>query len=292
MISDRDMAEELAKWGRDDDNIRVVNLYSSRANPHAKVDLLSDYDVEVFVNDLEPFKRGEAWLDYFGEVMVREPYSSSVWEDDHVGPMVMFSDGRRIDFNIRVLVELKDEIKSGEAGSWNIVLVDKEGVSEDIKSLESHDESEFYTRRPTEAEYNKLAHHFWWNITYVAKYLYRDEFMFAKRMLDVSLHHSYLLTVLSWHLGVETSWTNNPGPHGRWIKMQLEPSTWRQVESTFAGPSAEDNWRAMFRTGEVFGRIASQVGDALGYVYPTRVEEQVTEYLKEVQRLAQRRERG
>ena len=145
VITERDMAEELTRWGTEHENVRVVNLYSSRANPSAKIDFLSDYDVEIYVNDLEPFKRGEDWLDYFGEVMVREPWNSSVWDDGHVGPMVMFSDGRRIDFNIKLVSELRDDLNSGDAGSWNTVLVDKEGIAQDIQSLESHDESHFWT---------------------------------------------------------------------------------------------------------------------------------------------------
>ena len=285
MISTIDMAEELVRWARDNENIRVVNLYSSRANPHATVDILSDYDVEVFVHDLHPFTQGEEWLAPFGQVMVRQPYNSSVWKDGGVGPMVLFKDGRRIDFNFRLLSELKKEIESGNVGSWNRVLLDKDDITRNFESMESHDDSEFWTKKPTKDEFAELTHHFWWNITYVAKYLYRDEFLLAKRTLDVSLHHHYLKTILSWYLGVRKNWQNNPGQHGRWIRKELDPDLWREVESTFAGASLDDNWRAMFKTAEIFGRLASLVGDALGYPYPATLDREVTEYLLEIRRL-------
>jgi len=47
---------------------------------------------------------------------------------------------------------------------------------------------------PSEEEYAALVTRFWWNITYVAKCLHRDQLFFAKYLLDGGLHHTLLAT--------------------------------------------------------------------------------------------------
>lgn len=286
MNSTRDMAKEVVEWAKDNENVRVVNLYASRANPHATLDALSDYDIELFVEDLQPFREGEEWLNPFGEVMVREPYDSSVWKDGGVGPMVMFKDGQRIDFNIRLRSVLEEEIKAGDVGSWNKVLLDKDGITRNMTTLENSD-AEYWTKQPTQAEYEELVHHFWWNITHVAKCLFRDQLFYAKYVLDGGLHHHYLRTVLSWHVGMRHHWEVNLGAYGRWLKDYHDSETWADVEATFAGADLEENWNAMFKIAEVFGKISSEVGGRLGYVYPVDLDQNVTNHLARIRESAQ-----
>ena len=42
----------------------------------------------------------------------------------------------------------------------------------------------------------------------------------------------------------------------------------------------------MFRIAEVFGRLVSEVGAPLGYVYPIELDRDVTAYLAEIRKLA------
>jgi hypothetical protein len=48
-------------------------------------------------------------------------------------------------------------------------------------------------------------------------------------------------------------------------------------------------WEALFRTGALFRRVATEVGDALGYAYPQRVDEAMTSQLEAVREAAQLR---
>ena len=240
----RDMEAVLIDWAASHENIRVVILTSSRANPDARVDELSDYDVEVFVRDLQPFKESEHWLDPFGDVMVRKPYDSSTWkEDGHIGPMVIFTDGERIDFNIDLLSALQKDIAKGEFEGHCRVLVDKDGVTDGVEALQfgGGDYSGFWTQPPSEAEYLETIHSFWWNIAYVPKCLYRDQLFFAQRMLNHQRHGNFA-TVLAWHIGVQREWRNNPGVHGRHFKDQVDATLWSELENTFAGADLSENW--------------------------------------------------
>ena len=41
------MAKEVSDWAKANENVQVVILTSSRTNPNAPVDVLSDYDIEL-----------------------------------------------------------------------------------------------------------------------------------------------------------------------------------------------------------------------------------------------------
>ena len=73
MDSTRDMAKEVTDWANEMENVRGVMLTSTRTNPNAMVDALSDYDIELFVEDFQPFLEGDKWLEAFGDILVRTP---------------------------------------------------------------------------------------------------------------------------------------------------------------------------------------------------------------------------
>ena len=282
----RDVVREVAAWADKTDNVRAVILTSSRTNPDSPVDLLSDYDIELIVEDLDPFLEGDGWLTTFGEILVRWPHKP-VRDRKCVTRLVMFDNTPRIDFQIKMREVLERNVSAPHLPEfydigYEIVL-DKDGITKDL-APPTH--TAYRTRQPTEAEYDEIAHHFWWSATYVAKYLYRDELFFAKYMLDDALHHKYLRTAIAWHIGMKNRWAVNPGVHGRWFKHFVEPETWADVEETFAGADSEENWKALFKTAEVFGRLTSEVGAHLGYTYPIELDWNVTAYLAEIRELA------
>jgi aminoglycoside 6-adenylyltransferase len=64
---------QFDRWARGNDRVRAAVLTSSRANPERETDCLSDYDIELYVADLEPFRENDMWLSAFGPIMVRWP---------------------------------------------------------------------------------------------------------------------------------------------------------------------------------------------------------------------------
>lgn len=67
--SDQTVAK-LRKWATERDSIRAMLLTRTRANPHAILDSLSDYDIVLVVDDILPYYEDRNWLDNFGEVWV------------------------------------------------------------------------------------------------------------------------------------------------------------------------------------------------------------------------------
>ena len=288
MCKTRDMAKEVSDWARENENVRAAVLTSTRANPHASVDALSDYDIELYVEDLQPFLEGDEWLETFGEVMVRDPYRPEIENEKHVWRLVMFKDAPRVDFHIILREVLEEAIEASDYDGWDMgyeVLLDKDGI---VRGAEPWKPTytQYWTKQPTEAEYERLVNVFWFDVTYVAKGLFRDELFYAKWMLDSLLHHEYLKTALAWYTGMENKWKSNPGAAGRWFKKQLAPQIWSDIEATFAGADFEENWKAMFKITEVFRYLMSEVGAHLGYTYPIEVDRGVTVYLNKVRNMA------
>jgi len=263
----------VTDWAKNHENVRVVIITSSRADPRWTPDELSDYDVEVFVRDLEPFIAGDEWLRVFGETMVKNPHKQELAEviitahpdgsrkiDGNAGCMVIFDDEERIDFGIFLVSVIEDDIRT-HGGYWNDmgyrILVDKDGMTEGAvpPTYQQYD-----TEPPSEDEFLQAVHSFWWNITYLPKCLYRDQLFFAQRMLN-SVREGPLTSVLSWHIGMRRGWKNNPGVHGKHFKEQVDADLWRELEGVFAGAALTDNWRATFKVAEVFSRLAAEVGE-------------------------------
>ncbi len=62
MNQEKNMAEVVSAWAAETDNVRVAILTSTRANPHAPVDELSDYDIVVYVTEIRKYSH-RPWQD-------------------------------------------------------------------------------------------------------------------------------------------------------------------------------------------------------------------------------------
>ena len=275
MRTEEQMLEVLRRWAHSRDDIRGMILDGSRANPDAETDLFSDYDVEIFVRDVQPFLDSDSWLEAFGPILAIWPSKPPPGDGGETYRLVIFEDGVRIDFGVSPVSALS-EVKD------TCILVDKDKALEDALPATF---AGFTTQKPTGDEYDDVTSEFWWDATYVAKSLWRDELFYARFMLDSLLRSEYLRKVVEWHIGVEHNWSANPNKYGRWFKKLVAPDVWTEIEGAFAGPDLEDNWDALFRTTGVFRRLAGQVATALDYTYPADMDEKITGYMLKTRRL-------
>jgi aminoglycoside 6-adenylyltransferase len=93
---------QIVRWADSREDVRAVILTGSRANPHP--DSLSDYDIQVFVREIEPISRDERWIEPFGPIMVRWPLrpQSTSASPDWLTQLILFEDGIRIDFQFTI----------------------------------------------------------------------------------------------------------------------------------------------------------------------------------------------
>jgi aminoglycoside 6-adenylyltransferase len=240
------------------------------------MDFLSDYDIELYVADLEPFRKDDGWLNGLGPIMVRWPYKPRATDKEGwITRLVLFSDGVRIDFQITDQAVIAANAYDDDYR----VLIDKDNMTRELNAA-TH--TEHLVRRPTREEYDTLVYEFWWDAAYVPKYLWRDELPFAASMLGQSVRDKYLRTVIEWFIGLRHNWSVNTGLYGRKFKRYLDDRTWSEYTSTFAGADTEENWQAFFNAVALFRRLARAVGDKLGYEYPVQLDREMTDYYSSI----------
>jgi aminoglycoside 6-adenylyltransferase len=281
-----EVLDQLVAWANRQQLIRAAILTSSRAIPHAVVDPFSDYDVILVSRSIEPFYVDRTWLGVFGPVLAvyRDPLidEAGLTRSAYV---VQYENGLKIDFNlwpVELLQRLTNKTQlPAEFDAGYQVLVDKDGLTTGLKEPTY---SGYIPAPPTEAFYLELIESFFLDTMYVAKFLWRDDMMAAKHILDHSLKQEHLRPMLEWHSEIDRGWTLKPGPYGRRMKQHLRPDLWAELESTYAGAGLEENWEALFRTIELMRRVAHKVGKNLGFTYPDQLDQRVVSYLLKVRK--------
>ncbi|HEV8084239.1 MAG TPA: aminoglycoside 6-adenylyltransferase [Chitinophagaceae bacterium] len=282
MRNQETVLNELLNWANSKKNIRAVVMTSSRANPKASIDIFSDYDIELIVTRLPDFSKNDKWIFHFGNPIadIKERNKKSLTQ------LVLYSDGVRIDFQLYTVSEFIRETKQSLLPEhWDIgykVLLDKGGITQMLPWPKN---AVYNISRPTEKEFTSLVKDFWWDTTYVAKSLWRDEIFYAKYIFESLIHNEYLKRMIEWYIGSKNNWMVNTNKYGRWFKRYLDNETWSQIEETFADSSIEKNWESLFATTRLFNRIATEVARQSNYEYSFTLEKNIIEYLKKIQRL-------
>jgi aminoglycoside 6-adenylyltransferase len=276
----------LVAWAEARPPIRALILTSTRAAPDDQADLLSDYDVILAARDAPALAATNSWTSGYGLPLVR-------WGDEHelFGTKtyfrgVIYDDGVRIDYTVwpESLLERVSEASElpSDLDVGYRVLVDKDGVTASWRppAYRAH-----IPQQPTRGEYEALVHEFWWDVICTAKGLWRGEIVFAKFSLDYDAKLVALRRFLEWRIEVDHGWAVRPGAYGRRLERMLPPELWSELAAAYVGVDVDENWNALFRTTALFRRVATEVGDALGYAYPRGLDTAVTAHLEAVRAL-------
>lgn len=271
----------LTQWALGDTDVRSLLLTSSRARPDAPIDQFSDWDVIVVVGDEQQFANKESWIDRLGTPMVLFRTTQQVDGVEVPARLVLYEDGTKIDFAIwpvAVLQRITDRHRlPDELNAGYEVMVDKDQLA---SGLEPPNYKAYVPTKPTADQYRDLVEEFWWETTYVAKGLARDELFPAKYSFESVIKFELLRRMLEWHIEVKNNWSVRLGVQGRGLKRLLGPNLWNEAESTFVGPSIAENWDALFRTVELFRKLAIGVARELRYEYPRDLDSTVANYLR------------
>lgn len=275
MQQEKEVSEKLQNWANENDSVRAVVLTSSRVTPNSYTDIFSDYDVELYVKDIQPFMNDE-WLTFFGDIMIRWPLKPmSTFDKGWITRLVLFENKVRIDFQITS----KESIDSSAYDGGYKVLVDKDGLT---KNLNEATFSKYIIKKPTKEEYEASVNDFFWDATYVAKNLWRDELYYAKYMLDNIIRFKCLNRMIDWYIAMQRNWSISTNKYGRFFKRYLDSKTWTELTATFSDAGIENNWQAFFNMIDLFRKLAKDVAKNLGYEYPDEIDQKVTEYCNKV----------
>jgi aminoglycoside 6-adenylyltransferase len=287
MNDNRDVIQQLIQWAEQRASVRAMLLTSTRAIPNAPVDIFSDYDVVLIVEDIHPFFEDRSWLEDFGEVLV--VYWDPIYIDpdygiEKVANVTQYADGLKIDFTLWH-VELLQKILQAPALTAELdagyrVLLDKDGLT---KGMQPPTYTAYIPVPLTNELYQKTIQEFFSDAPYVAKCLWRDELLPAKWCLDYDMKHIYLRPMLEWRMELDHGWSVPTGALGKGLKKRLPSEIWSQLERTYVGANIADNWEALFRTMALFRQVAIEVGEGLGYTYPNDLDQRVAKYVQDMQ---------
>lgn len=280
----------LREWVQANPLVRAMLITSTRALPNTTADILSDYDVVLALQDVQPFYAERGWLSAFGTVLAlyRDPLQS-VDGFVEAGYVVQFVDGLKIDFTllecgklgqIAAAEHLPDEFDAGYR-----ILLDKDNLT---SGMPAPTYRAYIPTRPPESRYIFMLENFYLETGYAAKYLWRGDLMGAKFILDFSMKQEHLLPMLEWHVECAHAWALKTGPHGRGMQKWLRPDLWTALEGTYSGAGLAENWQSLERMIALMRKTALEVGACLGYAYPEEMEQRARAYVEQVKALATR----
>lgn len=285
MNSEDPVIRKLIAIGQRYDSIRAIVMTSTRCSPNASMDVFSDYDIEIFTEDPDQFGETDEWFESLGPVLIVQRLRQGWGEPQFRGwsRLIVFEDGTKIDFQVNYLYRLERYIESlpEHYDIGYTVLLDKDGLA---ASLTPPTYQAFIHKVPPEAEYHRVINSFWWNSTYVSKYLWRDDLM-AAMLMHHGLIQDALRVMLEWSIEIQRGWNWRPGNYGKEIKKALDPATYRKLADCYAHGNIEEMWEAFLRTAALFGKVAIRVGEALGYEYLHDLDRRVTIYHRTVRKL-------
>ncbi len=318
---DDKILNRLVQWATERQDVRALVLTSTRTVPGGSIDRLSDYDVIVAVSDepgIAPFFASRDWLQAFGRVLVlyRDPIRPWFGEeialhgnkrragnevqgpaeadrvvDEKFAYITQYEeDGLKIDFTVMPASLLRRIAQAPLDEDLDLgyrVLLDKDGLT---AGMAPPTHRAYIPTPPSQAEYLETIELFFHECTYVAKNLWRDDLLPAKTGLDSSMKADLLCRMLEWKAEIDAGWTLRLKAHGRGLKKLLPPELWAELEATYAGAGLQENWAAMWRTIDLFTKVARQVGAALGYPYPEDMHQRSVKHFQWVQELPEKPE--
>ncbi|MET7000282.1 AadS family aminoglycoside 6-adenylyltransferase [Chitinophaga defluvii] len=275
--------QQIINWATNNNDIRLVMLTSSLVNPLAPVDDFSDLDVELVFENMDAYQYDHQWTSLFGKAIAMVEEDETFFDHKHAMKMVLYDDHVKVDFKLYQKAAFINEAeKDTLPEDWDIgykVLVDKDHIATKLKTPTYQS---IIIGRPSEKKFSQVLNDCWWDMTYVAKCLARDNIFYAKFMTENVIRTDYLVPIIEWYIASENNWNITTNKHGRLFKKYLSPGMWQQIETTFSGSDITDNWNALFAYADVVHQLGTTLSEKLGYSYPTELEHNVRKYLSDI----------
>ena len=273
----RDPLPAIVEFGRGDVRVRAVILNGSRARADAVLDEFSDTDVAFVVEDFDGFRGDLHWHLNFGQQLIGFPNDGIFLGCPVHNRLVLYRDGVKVDFlcwpsAILPLIAQEKPFPAVLDQGYR-VLLDKDGQCGSLPPASGHP---FRLQAPTESEFLNLVNEFWWETTYVAKSLVRGDLLHASYNVDVVMKLRVLRRMLDWRIAAGSGWTYDATLLGRGTRNYLDQETSDQLAGTYAGIT----WATLWRTCNLFSRVARELATALEFTYPDELEAGIRAYLE------------
>jgi len=257
-------------------------MNGSRVDSPFKTDPFQDYDIVYYVEDLQSFLKDHSWVDYFGEIILMQMPNQMVIPPANKARqsfsyLMLFTDGNRIDLTLTPVALAEEYLKTKEPRK---ILLDKGNI---IKSTTTTPESPYQMSKPDLKAFYDCSNEFWWVSTYIAKALWREELTLAKYIMEGPVR-DMLLTMLNWHVGIQTNFTVSTGKGGKNIEQYVESDLWNKLVLTYPDGNYKNIWAALFNMCNLFEELSINIGQELNIDLPD-YRKNVLDYLKHIEKL-------
>lgn len=273
----------LIAWAEGEPGIRAVILFGSRARTDHPADEWADLDLILITENPEWYLHNADWvsrIDDYWLTFVEQSGDGRVLER-----RVLFQGGRDVDFAFvplplieqmiqsQIPPDLADMFRRG----YHIVL-DKDGLAARWLAVLPPPE---LPAPPSEAEFLNVVNDFWYHAVWSAKHLRRGEVWWAKGGSDDYMK-SRLRQMLEWHARATRGAAYDTWLRGRFMEEWADPRAVRQLPEAFAHYEADDIWRALFVTMDLFRWVSLETAEKLHYAYPREGMEQAAEFTRRI----------
>lgn len=272
-----DFLHHFVTWSAQGVSARLILMVGSQARSDHPSDAHSDLDLEVFGTDYDPAAY-LSWLRSFAPVwMILDDPGSDVpkW-------LVLYQGGFKVDVSLNSMESLNDIIRTQRLWSSQqrgyAVLLDKEHLAPLLPAIAS--DPSVFSQLPDESAFRKLIDQYWYGSLYVARQIKRGN-LWKVKWAD-QLQQNTLLTMLEWHAlalhdGNVSVWNN-----GNFMREWVDEPTWYALHDVFAHFDAEDSWRALHASMQLFQTLSEAVAVQLHFEYPATM---VQDILTTIERL-------
>jgi aminoglycoside 6-adenylyltransferase len=270
MNNERKIFDILLEFVKKDDCIRAVAMEGSKNNKNAPIDIFQDYDITFFVNDMGKFKINEEWLNIFGKmVIMQKPDEMSLFPPaDWIGKcqkltyLMIFEDGNKIDLKIMLISEMKLYFKLF-ADSLCKIILDKDNL---FPLINEPSDIDFHVKKPSEEFVDNCSNEFWWVSTYVTKGICRNELLYVIEHLNIM--RKQLLLMVSWKVGIETSFSISVGKSYKYLDKYVSKETWEAILRTYNCNTIDSAWDSLILCCNLFQEMENYVSKELCYKCP------------------------
>jgi aminoglycoside 6-adenylyltransferase len=268
------LIERIIAWAEGEDNLRAVMMIGSQARKDHPADEWSDLDLILAAKDLRPLLESGEWLHHIGTVWITfvEPTPDGGFER-----RALFEGGLDVDF-APVAAErfhdgsnrpppplLADIVRRGFR-----FLVDKDGFSPAIRAMAKTPPPS--ATRPPESEFLNLVNDFWYHAPWTANHLRRGELWVAHSCCDAYLKN-LLRRMIEWHAQAVRGEAVDTWMRGRFLEEWAAPEVRTALPHVFARHDAEEVWRALQATMDLFDGLARETAARWEFAYPSPAEE-------------------
>jgi len=274
------MINEVLQWAEKEKPVRAVILVGSRAqNKH---DALSDYDLQLFCDNIDALTRNDAWLSKIGKIWVCVHEKVRHHGKDFPSRLVIFDKGVKIDFAFYPVEALK-EIASApslvaEYNRGYKVLLDKDQLTTTMPAPNPKFRHEV---KPNQQEFLTVVNEFWFEAYHVAVYLKRGDLWSAHFRLS-GLHHQFLLKMIEWNELSKIDWKDSLPAFGKRMQLWVSPKTRDALHRSFAHFDEEVSWNALKNIMALFRHLSCETAQLIGYSYPRDVDDNISDFINQL----------